>query len=482
MIRGRLSLRARLIAGTIALLALVCIVIGALSLVLLNTFLVQRVDDQLEAAAGRSGAPGFDDPRGGPPGRGHDGVDFLLDPGQGIGTLGANLDSGGVVVAGILSARGDVQPLTEGQSAELTDLPLDGRPRTVALEGLGDYRVVVAAQGADGAVAVGLPLDDVQATVARLAYVEIAVSLLGLLVAGLAGMLLIRRTLRPLDRVAATAVRVSELQLDRGEVALAERVPDQDADPRTEVGQVGAALNRLLGHVGAALAARQASETRVRQFVADASHELRTPLASIRGYAELTRRRGALVDADTAHAVARVEAEAARMTTLVDDLLLLARLDSGRPLEQKPVDLSRLVIDVVSDARAAGPEHEWALELPDDAVTVVGDSARLHQVLANLLANARTHTAPGTRVTTRLALTAGSVVLRVADTGTGILPELLPHVFERFTRGDASRSRAAGSTGLGLAIVSAVVAAHGGQVHVDSTDSGTSFDVRLPTC
>lgn len=376
MIGRRLSLRARLIAGTIALLALVCVVIGALSLVLLNFFLVQRVDDQLEAAAGRSGAPGFDDPGGRPPGgRGHEGVDFLLDPGQGIGTLGANFDSGEVVLAGVLSARGDVQPLTDGQAAQLTGLPVDGRPRTVALDGLGDYRVVVAAQGADDAVAVGLPLEEVQATVARLAYVEIAVSLLGLLVAGLAGMLLIRRTLRPLDRVAATAVRVSELQLDRGEVALAERVPDQDADPRTEVGQVGAALNRLLGHVGSALSARQASETRVRQFVADASHELRTPLASIRGYAELTRRRGAVVDEDTAHALTRVEAEAARMTTLVEDRLLLARLDSGRPLEQEPVDLSRLVIDVVSDARAAGPEHEWALALPDQAVSVVGDSA-----------------------------------------------------------------------------------------------------------
>ena len=202
------------------------------------------------------------------------------------------------------------------------------------------------------------------------------------------------------DRVAATAARVAELPLDRGEVALSERVPEADTDPRTEVGQVGAALNRMLDHVAAALAARQASETRVRQFVADASHELRTPLAAIRGYAELTRRGRDAVPPDVAHALGRVESESARMT------------DAGRgpaaagPAGRRPaagpateVDLSALVVDAVSDAHAAGPEHRWRLDLPDEAATVRGDAARLHQVLANLLANARTHTPPGTTVT-----------------------------------------------------------------------------------
>ena len=174
------------------------------------------------------------------------------------------------------------------------------------------------------------------------------------------------------------------------------RVPDADTDPRTEVGQVGAALNRMLGHVADALAARQASETRVRQFVADASHELRTPLAAIRGYAELARRGRDAVPPDVAHALRRVESESARMTTLVDDLLLLARLDSGRPLAAEPVDLTALVVDAVSDAHVAGPDHRWQLDLPDERVTVPGDAARLHQVLANLLANARVHTPPGT--------------------------------------------------------------------------------------
>ncbi len=481
MTRLRLSLRARLIAGTIALLTLVCIIIGALSLVLLNTFLLQRVDVALQAAAGRSSAPpGGDDDGGAGPGRGTDDSNFLLAPGQAVGTVGVRLDAGRAVFAGVLDSRGTFAPLAADQARQIADLPADGRARDLHLGDLGDYRVLVIDRGGDNATAVGLPLDGVRATVTRLALVEILVSLAGLAIAGLAGALLIRRTLRPLDRVAATATRVSQLQLDRGEVALAERVSDHDADPRTEVGQVGAALNRLLGHVGSALSARQASETRVRQFVADASHELRTPLASIRGYAELTRRRGGAVDPDTAHALKRVEAEAARMTTLVEDLLLLARLDSGRPLEHEQVDMSRLVIDVVSDARAAGRDHEWALDLPDEAVTVVGDPARLHQVLANLLVNARTHTPPGTRVTTRLAPAEDHVLLQVADTGPGVPVELLPHVFERFTRGDASRSRQAGSTGLGLAIVSAVVSAHGGQVEVSSSEDGTSIDVRLP--
>ena len=242
---------------------------------------------------------------------------------------------------------------------------------------------------------------------------------IGLLIAGVAGALIVRATLRPLNRVAATATRVTELPLDRGEVALAVRVPAADTDPRTEVGQVGAALNRMLGHVADALSARQASETRVRQFVADASHELRTPLAAIRGYAEVARRGRDEVPPDVAHALRRVESESTRMTSLVDDLLLLARLDTGRPLAVEPVDLTALVVDAVSDAHVAGPEHHWQLDLPEVAIRVPGDAARLHQVVANLLANARVHTPPGSTVTTTLAVDAGSAVLTVADDGPG---------------------------------------------------------------
>ena len=276
---------------------------------------------------------------------------------------------------------------------------------------------------------IGLPSGPVRATVFRLAIVITLVSLAGLLAATLVGAAFIRRTLRPLQRVAATATRVSQLPLDRGEVALAVRVPAPDTDPGTEVGQVGAALNHMLEHVAAALTARQASETRVRQFVADASHELRTPLAVIRGYAELSRRGTEQVPPDVAHALRRVESEAVRMTVLVEDLLLLARLDAGRPVERGDVDLSALVIDALSDAHAAGPDHRWSLDLPTDSidpVVVTGSAAQLHQVVANLLANARVHTPPGTDVRISLSRQDESVgrppvaVIEVADNGPGV--------------------------------------------------------------
>jgi two-component system OmpR family sensor kinase len=303
---------------------------------------------------------------------------------------------------------------------------------------------------------------------------------LALIIAGWAGAFIIRRTLKPLDRVAATASRVSELELDRGKVNLAQRVPESDTDLRTEVGKVGAALNKMLDHVGSALEARHASEMQVRQFVADASHELRTPLAAIRGYAELSRRSRQPVPDEIAHVLNRVESEARRMTTLVEDLLLLARLDAGRPLAHDPVDLTMLVVDAVSDAHAAGPRHDWQLDLPEEPVTVIGDGARLHQVLANLLANARTHTPEGTTVTVGVSATDRLAMIRVIDAGPGIPAELQPHIFERFARGDSSRSRAAGSTGLGLSIVHAVVTAHGGRVTVTSQPGRTQFTVLLP--
>jgi two-component system OmpR family sensor kinase len=280
--------------------------------------------------------------------------------------------------------------------------------------------------------------------------------------------------------VAATAARVAELPLDRGEVALSVRVPDADLDPRTEVGQVAGVLNRMLEHVAGALAARQASETRVRRFVADASHELRTPLAAIRGYAELGLR-GRLLRSEVEQALARVQSESDRMTVLVQELLLLARLDYGRAPLREPVDLTRLTAEAVADARVAGPRHRWRLELTAEPVTVSGDGAELQQVLANLLSNARVHTPAGTTVTARLAsVEGGGAVLTVLDDGPGIPPEVLPLVFGRFVRGDRSRARTAGSTGLGLSIVEAVVEAHGGSVEVSSRPGRTAFTVSLP--
>jgi two-component system, OmpR family, sensor kinase len=268
-----------------------------------------------------------------------------------------------------------------------------------------------------------------------------------------------------------------------------------DANPATEVGQVGAAFNRMLGHVEAALARREASESRLRTFAADASHELRTPLTAIRGYAELARRQSGALPDDIAHALRRVESEAGRMSELVDELLLLARLDAGRPLASEPVELTRLIIDATSDARVAAPDHRWRLDLPEKPVTVRGDQQRLRQVLANLLSNAARHTPAGTAVTIALATSPpsavaagqpsdadrGTAVVSVTDTGPGIPAELQPEVFERFVRGDTSRSRAAGGSGLGLAIVHAVTAAHGGTAFVTSRPGETRFTVTLPT-
>jgi two-component system OmpR family sensor kinase len=266
------------------------------------------------------------------------------------------------------------------------------------------------------------------------------------------------------------------------------------------VGRLGIAFNRMLGHVESALSRRAASEARLRSFAADASHELRTPLAAIRGYAELARRHPGPVPDEVAHALGRVEAESARMSVLVDELLLLARLDAGRPLEREPVDLTRLAIDATSDARAAGHEHRWVLDLPSEPIVVRGDEHSLHQVLANLLSNARVHTPAGTTVTVRLGVPASTtppaagsvpgaesvvpgpdgVQLSVTDDGPGIPPAVQPGLFGRFVRGNGSRSGASGGAGLGLAIVDAVVAAHQGNVTMTSHPGLTQFTIALP--
>ncbi len=471
------SLRTKLVTAMAALLVTVSLVIGIVSLVALNQVLNDRLDDQLMAAANRStgafGRPGAD------PDDGRPGPAFLLAPGQGEGTLGAVLAGQQVVAAAVLDDTGRPNQLPADASEELLELPT-GVPQTLDLGSLGDYRVLASPRPSGAVLVTGLPLSGVHATIRQLTAVIALATVVGLIAAVAVGTWIVRTALRPLDRVAATATRVAGLPLDRGEVALAERVPAEDADPATEVGQVGAALNHLLENVDTALTARHESETRVRRFVADASHELRTPLASIRGYAELTRRSVEPVPEEVSHALDRVESEAVRMTGLVDDMLLLARLDSGRPVDHTPVDLSHLVVDATSDARAAGPDHEWDLDLPPDPVSVMGDGPRLHQVVVNLLSNARSHTPDGTTVTVRLRHSAERVELVVSDDGPGIPADLLPAVFERFTRGDASRARASGSTGLGLAIVAAVVEAHGGNVDVASRPGRTDFRVVLP--
>jgi two-component system OmpR family sensor kinase len=460
----------------VTLLAVVCVMIGVVSEFALGVFLTDQIDGQLSAASDRASEYSQRPPLGN--GGRHNPLDA---PGQAAGTLNARFSGGQVLDAGTLTNGGASATLDAAQQTTLKQLPIDGKPYTRELGSLGSYRLSAVAVGDGGELITGLPMKPVDDTLLTVGLILTGVAGAGVLGVGLLGAFAVRRTLRPLDQVAAVASQVAELPLERGDVPLSVRVPAIDTDPATEVGQVGAALNLMLGHISNALEARHASETRVRQFVADASHELRTPLAAIRGYAELTRRSRDPVPPDVAHSMNRIEAEAERMTAMVDDLLLLARLDAGRPLEAAEVDLSRLVVDAVSDAHVAGPAHRWQLELADEPVTVVGDEFRLHQILANLLSNAHLHTPPGTTVTTSLTRSPeGKALLTVTDDGPGIDNELMPAVFERFSRGDTSRSRAAGGTGLGMAIVSAVVIAHGGTVEVTSRPGRTQFSVCLP--
>ncbi|RSM38462.1 sensor histidine kinase [Amycolatopsis balhimycina DSM 5908] len=478
--RGRLSLRTKLTGSMVVLLTVVCLIVGVVSEFALDLFLTRQIDQQLSAAANRSlvFASNVRPPDGGPPPE-----SLGQHPlGQNVGTVSGTFSGQLLVHDDSISEHGGRLHLSAAQQAVMLSVPADGKPHTMSFDDLGEYRLMaLPVTGTSDVVVTGLPMKPVTDTLLTVGLILFGVAAAGVLGAALLGAFAVRRTLRPLERVAATAGRVTELPLDRGQVALSIRVPEADTDPRTEVGQVGSALNLMLGHVAQALEARHDSEIRVRQFVGDASHELRTPLAAIRGYAELAVRGSALVPPDVAHSMGRIQSEAVRMTALVEDLLLLARLDAGRPLDVREVDLTRLVADAVGDARVAGREHRWLLELPPEPVLVLGDVQRLHQVLANLLVNARTHAPPGTTVVTALARSAdGNGVLTVTDNGPGIPPDLLPDVFERFARGDSSRSRTAGSTGLGLAIASAVVVAHHGTIEVHSRPGRTEFAVRLP--
>ena len=470
------TLRTRLIASILGLLVLVCAGIGVFADIAVRNSLTGALDRQLTAAGANFNH--IDDHDRDRPPAGGNGFGFLP-PGSPIGTVGLAVLNGSVIDSQLQDNTVDSRQPVPTEAAEvLAGTPADGHPHTVRLPGLGQYRVVSTALAGGGTRVLGFPLRNVHDTLNRVTLAIVLLTAVALAIAGLVGAAIVRLALRPLRRVTATASRVAEMNLEEGEVAVAERVPD--ANPHTEVGQVGVALNRMLANVTDALNARHRSEQRVRQFVADASHELRTPLAAIRGYAELTRRSRQAAPPDIAHAMSRVESEAGRMTALVEDLLLLARLDAGRPLDREEVDLTRLAVDALSDAHAAGPEHRWDLDLPDQPVIVQGDGPRLHQVLANLLANARTHTPPGTSVRLSLGRVGAFAVLSVADNGPGIPAELMPDIFQRFSRGEQSRSRAAGSTGLGLAIVAAVVAAHGGRIDVSSAPGDTRFTVTLP--
>lgn len=496
--RGR-SLRSRLPLFVGVTLVAVCAVTALTVFLVQRAYLLGDLDQRVTNTAERV--------QGGTHGTTEAGPDadtdlaFLDQRGQAVGTIGGTLDVDGYVSAArVVPQDGDPRNLNAAQRAALDGIEADGSLHTRNVPGLGTYRVTALADSGH-AVLTGLPMDGVRHMIRDLVVVEAVVGGVGLAAAGCVCAVVIRRQLRPLGRVAAAAVEVSRSALDRGEAtgptpvsgrtptSGLTRVSERDTDPGSEAGQVGAALNRMIDHVESSLAERQRGEEEIRRseertcrLLADASHELRTPLAAIAGYAELMNRGAGMIEPTLAWR--RVSAESARMTGLVEDLMLLARLDEGRLPHSAQADLAALVADAVWDARATGDDHDWQLGLLlDTPALVAGDEARLHQVVANLLANARMHTPVGTTVVTSVEATDERRVIRVRDNGPGIPPTLLPRVFERFTRADASRSRPdarSGGSGLGLAIAAAITHAHGGRIGVESEPGRTEFTIELP--
>lgn len=472
MVHPRLprTLTARLVAVAVLLVAVAALLIGTATTLAMRAQLTQQLDEELRASIGR----GFGGPGRGqlPPIPRDDDGDEREYLGQRYGSVFAHVAPDGTGEGTVIRGGSAGAPeLTSAQLAALAGAAGSREPEEIQLPGLGEYRVLSQDAVDGGHLLIGLPTDMLDHTLAELVRLELLATLLGVLAAAGAGTWVVRRQLAPLREVAGTAHRVAELPLDQGEIVLQERVPERLTDETTEVGQVGAALNAMLDHVEQSLSQRHRSEQQVRQFVADASHELRTPLATIAGYTELARRRPETAGT----ALDKVETESARMTALVEDLLLLARLDAGRPLERADVDLSRLLLEAVDDARVIDSERSWRLSLPEDPIVVCGDAARLHQVATNLLTNARKYTPPGSTVT----VTAGPDGFTVHDDGPGFPPDLAPRAFERFTRGDAARTRAGGA-GLGLSLVEAIVAAHRGSVALASRPGDTTITVRLP--
>lgn len=454
---SRLSLRARLLLVTLALVAVALAAAGWATHAALHSFLIDRVDGDLRDAQGpalRFVTPGFGD-LGGSRGR-------FAPAGLPEGTVVQLRTPAGVLTRDNRRGGGAVS-LPDSVAAGYSTVDLPGAP--------GQYRMLSTSGGPGDTLIVAVPLSDVNGTLNRLLLIELAVG--GATLAGLAllALWLVRLGLRPLARIERTAEAYAAGDLTA-------RVADDD--PRTEVGRLGRTLNAMLARIEQSFEERHEAERRLRRFVADASHELQTPLTSVRGYAELFRRGAAQRPEDLATAMRRIEAEAARMGVLVDDLLLLARLDQGRPLDRRRIDLAALAAELAADARAVEPGRPIDTEC-DAPVVVEGDDDRLRQVVANLLSNARSHTPPDARVVVRVAERGDEAVLEVADSGPGLAPGHAERVFERFFRADPSRARASGGSGLGLSIVAAIAEAHGGRAEVRSQPgAGALFRVVLP--
>ena len=402
-------------------------------------------------------------------------------PGQPPGTVIAVMRDGAVGFAAVFTG-GEPRAAPAEVVSDLQAISwVSGHPRPVRLGDLGSHQVGSRDLGDGVRLISAVSLADARATLNRNAVIVGALALLALVAAAASTVALVDYALRPLRRVAAIAGQVARLPLDAPEHRIAARVDERDTDPRDEVGVVGHTLNQMIDNVDSTLTRMAESDRNTRQFLTDASHELRTPLASILGYAELTRQESDQLPSMTEYALTRIESEARRMSTLVSNLLLLSRLGEGEELEFDDVDIAELVADAANDAAVPAPEHHFVADLPDHPVWVRGDRARLHQVVANLLANARSHTPAGVTVTAAVR-SAGhdAVEVTVSDDGPGIPAEIMPNLFGRFVRADKARSREMGSTGLGLAIVASIVAAHNGEVFAESHSGRTVFTVRLP--
>lgn len=479
--RHRWSLQTRLIVTVVSFVALILLAVGLATATTLRAIIEEGLDSEIKVAASQIRIiPG------------QTAAETLETRPQQIGTLlilhtfdeptGAYVDSGYAVVE-----------LTDAEVDDVVAaIPHDG-VTTVSVPELGEYRVLQESYPSGSFAILGMSTAAQTATVAQILTTVALLTSGGLLLLSVVVAFVIRRALRPLRSVADTAARVAAQPLASGDVTITERVPASESDPSDEIGAVGAALNTLLDHVDDSLAARQRNEERMRAFVADASHELRTPLAAIRGYSELSLR--SLAHAGGARAtkaqltlgaeqsqqsLERIQAASLRMTTLVEDLLLLARLDEGKELVYSAVDLTRVVVDAVADAQAAGPDHEWIIDVPAEPVVVAGDATRLHQVIANLLTNARVHTHEGVHVTASVEMSGNTAIVRVADDGPGIDDAVAAELFERFSRADSSRARQTGGTGLGLSIAKAIVTAHHGTITVESEPGSTVFEVLIP--
>jgi two-component system OmpR family sensor kinase len=452
------SLRARLLAG---MAVVVVVLVGAAAMVARTTesYLIARVDDQLSQVSLRTD--------GGPGGRGDHGGPA---PNLNSVWLGLVSDDGTVSTQLVPSRMALDEPLPKVSPTQALQAVRDGKPITVGTQPASSTRYRVRATS-DGRVLAALPLTDVDAAVSRLISLEVGATALIIAILGVVLFSVIRLGVRPVKRMTETATAIAGGDLSH-------RVPDYQ--PGTEAGDLGVALNTMLGNLESAFQQRAASENRLRRFVGDASHELRTPVTTIRGYAELYRAGGLNDPDELAQAMRRTEQEAIRMGTLVDDLLLLARIDQGRPLERSRLDLGALASDAARDAKAVAPDRDVDVTV-DDGVMIDGDEGRLRQVLANLIGNALVHTPDGTPLHLSVRRDDGVAELEVRDEGPGMPDDVAAQAFERFYRADPSRSRHKGGTGLGLSIVQAIVDAHDGTVAIKTAPGyGTAVRVQLP--